>query len=245
MENCIIELKKIFSFAFDVYGLNPHQLIMINNSILSIEESITNYNKKKTEIYVTNYNVLAKLLNNVQQVGNVFNLDDASKVYNKLKSIKTYLETKKQTDNLDNDFQFIKAVVNNCFFVKMTFNLEDTNRLVKAMDELAGLNNPNNKDVNQMENINLIKRMIDISQTKGKFNLEQVDKIINTLSELRKNVIKFNVDKEKKRIEKESKKESKKESEKEQKNSGIEETIVKDTDEKPVKTKRKYNKKKK
>ena len=33
MEDCLIELKKIFIIAYDVYGLNPHQILLIKNSI--------------------------------------------------------------------------------------------------------------------------------------------------------------------------------------------------------------------
>jgi hypothetical protein len=263
MEDCLIELKKIFIIAYDVYGLNPHQILLIKNSIDTIEEAVLNYNEKNEEIYVKNYNTLAQLLNNVQQIGNVFKLEDASNVYNKLKTIKTYLETKdmsSEIDEVDANVQFIKATVNACFFMKMTFNLEDTKKLVNALDQLAEISLDKNEDVNQLDNVNLVKLMVEYAQSKGKFSLEHVDGVINALTNLRKSVIQFNVDRSKNNSKKSSKPvksdkkitfktvaeadddEAEAEEEAEEMAEKIAEEVVEEVA-KPVKAKRKYNKK--
>ena len=201
MGDNIAELKKIFAIACDVYGLNPHQLLHINKSLAVLNDAITNYNKEDSSKYVEQYNILAKLLNSVQSVGNVFKLEEAGQVFDSLHTIKMYLESDPldtSSENLETSYHFIRMVIIRCFFQKMGFTMEQIENIVAAIDKIDGINLEKNKGVNQLEQLNYLRTMIDHAQCLGKFSLDHVNGIIKVLLDIKKNIVQFNVSEQQK-----------------------------------------------
>jgi hypothetical protein len=195
--NSIEELKKVFSIACGTYGLNPHQLWHINKSLEVLNEIVFSYKKTDEAKYIENYNILAKLLNNVQTSGNVFNLEDAGKVFSSLNVVKKFLETQEITDDLDTSYDFIKHVINKCFFTNLIYTFDQIDKIVTSINVLSGIHLEIYKEINQLETLSFIREMIELGQNKGRFSLDQANSIILIMSDIKKNIIRFNVDKQK------------------------------------------------
>jgi hypothetical protein len=190
-------LRSIFSIACNTYSLNPHQLWHIRNSMEAMNGVAFDYDKAKTESYIEHYNILARLLNNVQTVGNVFTLDDAGRVFKALSVLKTYIESSELTDEVDTSYEFIKCVVNRCFFDQLIYSFDQLDRIVKSTDILVGRKLTKNADENCMGHLTFLREMIDLAQAKGRFTLDHANTIITVTTELKRDIILANVEKHK------------------------------------------------
>ena len=202
------ELRKIFTIACNTYGLNPQQLWHINHSMDIINDVVFNFKQENYTLYVEHYNILAKLMNNVQTAGNVFNLEDAGKVFKSLNTIKEFIETKELTDNLDTSYEFIKTIINKCFFSDLIYSFDQISKLSDSISIISGMYLEKYRNINLMETLAFIREMIELAQNKGRFSLDQANSIIQIINDIKKNIIRLNVEREK---EKEKEKEKKEE----------------------------------
>tara|TARA_Y100001970_G_C14145131_1_gene809402 strand:+ start:474 stop:1181 length:708 start_codon:yes stop_codon:yes gene_type:complete len=192
------EMNTIFAIGCNTYGLNPVQLWHIQNSLSKMKEMVYSYNKEQKEDYVNTYNILAKLLNNVQQVGNVFKLEDAGNVFKSLHTLKEFIEKEEVTEELDTSFRMIQNVVQACFFSKLIYTQEQLEKIKDNIDVLRNISNDEYKHHNQLENLNYLRDMIEIAQNKGRYSLDQANAILTVLTNVKKQIIEIGVERQKK-----------------------------------------------
>lgn len=192
-------LDNMFSVACDSYGLNTKQIDNLIESSNVITDSINGWNDNKKDLYIQSYQVLTHVLGSGQKNG-VFSLEIASKLFKALVVIKNYILNRTISDGLEKDNQFIRMAIQNKVLAKCIYNQTDLKRINLALESLECVFDNKDKDkaidnyqaIDVNRGYNTVLAVINKAQSKGKFTLQQANSIMQLLTTLKQNVLKYN-----------------------------------------------------
>ena len=94
---------------------------------------------------------------------------------------KTYIESKKKTENLGEELNYIKTITNKLLFGNNTYNINQLRDIYKNMEILANINKKIELKKEFIDAVQKIKLYLEMAQKKGKFSLENANHVVNIL----------------------------------------------------------------
>ncbi len=205
MSELLSSLNNVFIILCDSFGLNSHQLERLVNSAITINNAVDNYNNDDHEGYLESYTVLSQILISGQENG-VFELEVASRVYNSLLTVKTYLTEKKVSDDLVVDNKYLSTVIERKILSNNFFTIDQirlANKSLLTLEHVLKENTITTSDLNldYMQAFNNIYQLVELSQKKGKMTLSQADQTLKLLTNVKKHIMQYNMTKSRPNLE--------------------------------------------